>query len=342
MKLSPRDAGGYFAKPDASRTGLLIYGADAMRVALRRQQVVSALIGPKGDGDAEMRLTRIAAAELRKDPAALVDAIKSQGFFAGPRVVLVEDAGDGLAKTISAALADWKQGDAQVIVTSGWLTARSALRKDFESHPNAYAAGIFDDPPSRSEIEADLARAGLDDVTDDAMQDIVALSRTLGPGDFSQTLEKLSLYKIGDATPVSAEDVLACAPATTEVALDDVLNCVAEAREGEIGLIVRKLEGQGVLPVSLCIGATRHFRTLHAAAANTGGPALGMARARPPVFGARRDRMARQAQGWGLRKLEKALSMLTDTDLALRSASRAPAMAVMERTLIRLAMLRKL
>ena len=52
--------------------------------------------------------------------------------------------------------------------------------------------------------------------------------------------------------------------------------------------------------------------------------------------------MVRQAQGWGLRKLEKALSMLTDTDLALRSASRAPQMAVIERTLIRLAMLRKL
>ena len=340
MKLSPRDAGGYFAKPDASRSGLLIYGADVMRVALKRQQVVAALIGPKGD--AEMRLTRIAAAELRKDPAALVDAIKSQGFFAGPRVVLVEDAGDGLAKTISAALADWRQGDAQIVVTAGWLAARSSLRKAFENHPNAYAAGIFDDPPSRSEIEADLARAGLGNVTDDAMQDIVALSRALGPGDFSQTLEKLSLYKIGDAAPVSADDVLACAPATTEVALDDVLNCVAEAREGEIGLIVRKLEGQGVQAVVLCIGATRHFRTLHAAAANAGGPALGMARARPPVYGARRDRMVRQAQGWGLRKLEKALSMLTDTDLALRSASRAPQMAVIERTLIRLAMLRKL
>ena len=36
MKLSPREADGYFAKPDAGKTGLLIYGADAMRVALKR------------------------------------------------------------------------------------------------------------------------------------------------------------------------------------------------------------------------------------------------------------------------------------------------------------------
>ncbi len=340
MKLSPRKVGDYFANPDTSSAGLLIYGADAMRVALKRQQVVAALIGPQGEK--EMRLTRIAATEVRKDPAALMDAIKSQGFFPGPQVALVEDAGEYLAKTFAAALQDWQQGDAQMIVTAGWLNARSALRKAFENHPNAYAAAIFDDPPSRSEIAADLVRAGLTNVADEAMQDIVALSRALGPGDFRQTLEKLSLYKLGDATPVSADDVLACAPATIEAALDDVLNCVAEAREGEIGLIVRRLEGQGVQPVSLCIGATRHFRTLHAAASDAGGTALGIARARPPVFGPRRERMARQAQGWGLRKLEKALSMLTDTDLTLRSTSRAPKMAVMERTLIRLAMLRKL
>jgi DNA polymerase-3 subunit delta len=62
---------------------------------------------------------------------------------------------------------------------------------------------------------------------------------------------------------------------------------------------------------------------------------------RPPVFGPRRDRMLRQAQGWGMHSLEKAIGILTDTDLALRSSSRAPALAVMERALIRLAMLNR-
>ena len=45
MKLSTRDASTYLAKPDPDRTGLLIYGGDAMRVALSRQQVIKALIG---------------------------------------------------------------------------------------------------------------------------------------------------------------------------------------------------------------------------------------------------------------------------------------------------------
>ncbi|MGB5871571.1 MAG: DNA polymerase III subunit delta, partial [Albidovulum sp.] len=108
---------------------------------------------------------------------------------------------------------------------------------------------------------------------------------------------------------------------------------------GAIGPLMRRLEGQGVNPVTLCIGAMRHFRTLHAAASAPGGAAEGIARMRPPVFGPRRDRMLKQAQGWGMHRLEQALGLLVETDLTLRSTSRAPTMAVMERALIRLAMM---
>ena len=82
MKLAPRDATKYFAKPDLSRTGILIFGMDAMRVALKRQELIAKLIGPQGEE--EMRLTRLPAGDLRKDPALLMDAIKAQGFFPRP------------------------------------------------------------------------------------------------------------------------------------------------------------------------------------------------------------------------------------------------------------------
>lgn len=336
MKLPPRDAPRYFAKPEPQRMGLLIYGADAMRVALRRQEVIAALIGPQGEE--EMRLARINAADLRKDKAMLSDAIKAQSFFPGPRVAFVEDATETLAPVIITALSDWQEGDAQVIVTAGTLKATSKLRKLFEAHPNAYAAAIYDDPPTKAEIEAELARAGLGDVSPVAMTDLAALARSLDPGDFRQTIEKLGLYKLGDDTPLDSEDIVACAPASTEADLDEVLNIVSEARPGEIGPVMRRLRAQGVQPVGLCIGATRHFRTLYAAASDPGGAAQGIARVRPPVFGPRRDQMLRQAQKWGAPKLQKALSLLTETDLKLRSAGQtAPDMALMERALVRLA-----
>ncbi|GGO59025.1 DNA polymerase III, delta subunit [Roseovarius pacificus] len=338
MKLSGRDAPGYFARPEPQRTGLLIYGSDGMRVALRRQEVIAALVGPQGEE--EMRLTRIPAADLRKDPAMLLDAIKAQGFFPGPRVAFVEDATDALAQIVTDALIDWREGDAQVVVTAGQLKASSKLRKLFENHPNAYAVAIYDDPPSRAEIEAILAKSGLRDIGGDAMRDLTTLARELDPGDFRQTMEKLALYKLDDGAPVSSEDIAACAPGSTEADLDDVLHIVAEARSGEIGPVMKRLRAQGVQPVSLCISATRHFRTLYAAASDPGGAAQGIGRVRPPVFGPRRDRMLRQAQQWGADRLEQALTLLTDTDLQLRSAGQhAPDMALVERTLIRLAML---
>ena len=131
MKLSPRDAAGYFARPDPARTGLLIYGGDAMRVALRRQEVIAALIGPKGDE--EMRLARMTGAELRKDPAMLLDAVKAQSFFPGPLVAFVEEATDAVAATVTAALEDWDRwrcaGDRDRRTAQGQFETAQAVRR---------------------------------------------------------------------------------------------------------------------------------------------------------------------------------------------------------------------
>ncbi|WP_299783942.1 DNA polymerase III subunit delta [uncultured Marivita sp.] len=338
MKLSPREASGYFAKPDPGKTGILIYGEDAMRVALKRQELIAALIGP--EGESEMRLTRIAASDLRKEPALLGDAIKAVGFFPGPRVAFVEEANDTVATPIAAAVEDWQPGDAQIVVTGGQLPAKSALRKLFEGHPNAYAAALYNDPPSRAEIEAELTRAGLARPDGSAMEMLTALSREIDPGDFRQTLEKIALYKLGDDTGLTPDEVTLCAPGSTEADLDDVIHIVAEGRTGEIGPVMSRLEAQGTAAVTLLIMATRHFRALHTAASDPGGVGQGMGRLRPPVFGPRRDRMARQASGWGMHRLEQALQMLLETDLSLRSAGQhGPALAIVERAFIRLAML---
>jgi DNA polymerase-3 subunit delta len=337
MKLTGRDAAAYFRKPDATKAGVLLHGADAMRVALRRQDVVSALLGQ--NGEEEMRLSRLSANDIRREPAALLDAVKAQGFFPGLRVVLVEEAGDGIAAALSAALEDWREGDAQIVVTAGALAARSTLRKMFETSPQTLSVGIYDDPPTREEIEATLKAAGLQDIAREAMADLESLARALDPGDFRQTIERLALYKLGDSGALTSAEVALLAPHQGDSEVDDVLNIVAEARHGEIGPVMQRLRAQGVQPVTLCIGATRHFRTLHSAASDPGGPGSGIAKVRPPVFGPRRDRMLRQAQNWGAAKLEQALKILIDTDLTLRSAQPTPQMAVMERALIRLAML---
>ncbi len=337
MKLTGGAAANYFRKPDPTHAALLIFGADPMRVADKRQQAILALVGPQGEE--EMRLTRMNAADLRKDPALLDDAIKAQGFFPGHRVAFVEDATDGMSKVIDAALSDWQKGDAQVVITAGQLTAKSALRKVIEGHRNAVAIGLYDEPPTIADIEQAMAQANIPQPDRDVMDALMALAGTLEPGDFRQTLEKVSLYKRGDDTPLSIADIMANAPQSAEVDVDDVLEIVATGQADKLGPLLRNLYAQGVAPVTLCIGAMRHFRRLHVVASDPGGPASGVGRLRPPVFGPRRDKIVRQASHWGRDRLERALTALTDVDLQLRSANTAPPGALMERTLIRLAMM---
>lgn len=339
MKLTGRDVARYLGAPDPSGAGALLFGADAMRVAMKRASLVTAMIGP--DGAAEMRLTRISAAELRRDPALLDDAVKAVGFFPGPRVALVEDAGDGLAPVLAAALAGWQAGDARVVVTAGALGAGSALRKTFEKAARAVAIGIYADPPRRDEIEADLAKAGLTKIAPEAMSDLEGLARALDPGDFAQLLVKLALYKRGDPAPLGSEDVAALAPRAQEADLDELLHLVAEGRVAPLAEQMRRVAGQSSGATGLTIAAARHFRALHAAASAPDGPDAALARARPPVFGPRRSRMAGQARSLGPERLERALGWIMDTDLRLRSGRPGPGLAMVERLFVRIAMLRR-
>ena len=337
MKLSGSDAVRYFARPDPARAGLLIFGADPMRVALRRQEVIRALIGP--EGEAEMRLTRMPASDLRRDPALLLDALKAQAFFPGPRAVLLEDATDTTTPLLKDALADWQPGDAALVVTAGNQTAKSALKKLFDDHRNAVCIGLYDDPPGREEIETLLAAAGLRNLGRDGMAAVQGLARELDPGDFRQTVEKIGLYKWGDTTALTADEVAALAPVTIEAEVDDIIAAVADGQTDAIGPLIQRLAGQGTNAVTICIGALRYFRGLHKATCDPAGISAGIAKT--GGYRPRHEAMARQAGVWGTRGLEQALAVLVETDLTLRSAGqRAPAMALMERALIRLAMLK--
>ena len=340
MKLSSRDALSIFTRPDPNKTGVLIYGANAMRVALKRQQLVNGLIGPLGAE--EMRLTRLQGGELRRDSVALNDAIKAVGFFPGPRVVLVEDANENCGDAVLAGLKDWQRGDAQIVVIGGALKPTSKIRKAFEAHPNAWSIAIFDEPPSRAEIEAGLAKVGMGEVSPEASLAIFDLSKALDPGDFHQFLEKLSLFCMTESGPVEIGNVDDCAPQSTEAALDDVISLVADLKTNALVPVLHRVIAQGGTATGLCIAALRHFRMLHTAACDPAGAAQGVGKLRPPVYGQRRDRIQRQVTSWSRDHLELVISLLLETDLKLRSAGQtAPQMAQVERCFIRITMMGK-
>jgi DNA polymerase-3 subunit delta len=334
MKLSGAAAQRAIARPDPACPALLIYGADAMRVALKRAEAVRAIAG-EGAAD-EMRLTRLAAADLRKDPAALGDAIKAMGFFPGPRVVVLEDAGDGHAPAVAAALADWAPADARLIVTGASLTPSSALRKLFESHPAAAAIGVYDDPPDRAEVERIVRAAGIAAVDPAAMSDLLSLAGAIDPGDFRQTVEKLALYAFGSDAPVTSADVAAIAPAMIEAEVEAVIDAAAEGRASDLCVLLRRIGARTDLGRVAQL-ANEHFRRLLALKSDPAGADTAIGRLKPPVYGPRRDRLMRQTRGSGAIALTAAVMALTEVELTLRSASKVPDLALVERALVRIA-----
>jgi DNA polymerase-3 subunit delta len=235
---------------------------------------------------------------------------------------------------------DWQIGDAILVLTANQLNARSKLRKVIENNSNSVAIGIYNDPPNEKEIISIALKYSLNNFESDAKKDLIALGRSLDPGDFQQTCEKLSLYKYKDDSVITSIDINLCAPVTIDAALDEAIHIIADAKSAEVGPMLNRLFGQGINPTTLCIAVTRHFRNLHSAASHPSGPDIGLSRARPPVFGLRKERMVCQVRQWGGIRLEKALGVLTDTDLSLRSSSKAPAHAMLERAFIRISMMR--
>lgn len=334
MKLNAREAMQFCRSPDRRYRAALIYGEDGVEVSRRRGQLTRALIG---DGE-DNNLTQLDAGQARRDPALIMDALRARGFFGGEPIVVIENGTDGLTAGLTEAIAVAAVDDAFLLVTAGVLPARSKLRKLFEGEASAVAAPCYQTAMGRAEIEVLLKDGGIDGIEDEAMRDLVDFARGADSGALTDLISRLALYTLNADGPVLSADVIACLPGTGDADLDDVLDAVANGDAGQIGPLMSKLEAQGVNATTLAISAMRKFKQLHAIASAGGSADAVISRLRPPVFGPRRDALARQARMWSMLKCEGALKLILETDSALRGGAAAAGYPMLERMLIRLAL----
>ena len=340
MKLPSRDVVSFFESPPKGITGVLIYGNDPMRVSDKREQFIKSLLG--SNADQEMRLARISRENLKKAPEQAIDLCKAQGFFPGERALLIEEANETIGDIIISAVEAWKDGDATIVVTAGSLKPSSNLRKLFEQKKNTYSVPIYDNPMTKFELEKIIEKSGLQNVTQDGFAQLLLVASQLQPGDFKQTVDKLTLYKLNDEKSVTYQDIINCAPISNEADIDEVLNVILAGNEFKISEILGRLSSQGTLPVTLIIAATRCYKTLFSIISNPGGVNAGVTSLKPPIYGPRKEALINHAQRWGPIKIKTAIKILTATDLQLRSSNQqAPQMALVERLFIRISMLLK-
>ncbi len=330
MKLGAVQAARFCRAPDLALVGALLHGTDEGLVAMRRRELVAAVLAADAD---PMRLSRLEASAVRRDPALLDAALRSRGFFTGRAAVLVENATDALAPALADVLSGATPEDAFVIVSAGTLTGRSELLRLFAGARHLAAVQISAAAPRPGEIVARLGELGLGTgLEEGAIALLAAMGQSLEPSCFDRLLENVAVYSLGGTQPLRADDVRLLSPAGLDAELDAFVDAVAEGRSEEVGPTLRRVVAAGATAVQILLGLQRHFRALMMAA---GGAAGG----RMPVWGARRDVAIAQSRTWRLARLEAAARMLYETDARVRSAERAPDLALVERCALRLAIM---
>lgn len=337
MRVAPGEAARFCDTPPAALTAILLHGDDSGLIAARRKALLAALLGP--NAEEELRLTTLPAASLRSDTGALESALRAQSFFGGRQGVVVSDATDGLTAALKAGIAIAAQTGAALLVQAGALAGAAKLRKLFEAHESAAALLCRAAPPGRAALERMLAAAGVASAPD-ALDALLHAAATLDHQSVAALVERVALYKLGDPTPLTAQEVAPLAGTGEAGGLDPMLDALFDRNPTALRAALSRLAAQGVSPHAAAIAAARRARLLHAAAASPAGPEPVLARARPPLFGPRRDAAARQAQRWGARRLETAIADLHALNDALRATGGPAPETTLERALLGLSMRR--
>jgi DNA polymerase III subunit delta len=337
VKIEPRQVEAFLKKPDPKIRGVVIYGNDDGLIAERAVALARTVCEDLKD---PFRVVDIAGDTLKGDPARLADEFGALSLMGGRRVIRVRPAGEETTAALEN-LVEAPAGDALIVIESGNLTPRSALRTLAETEDRLAALPCYMDNENAlvGLVESAAGARGLG-VDTDALDWIVD---RLG-GDRGQSrseIEKLLLYKEGDgSSSISLDDALAVLGDTAAIDINDV---VAATFDGDLVNLDRALDrvfAEGGNAVQLVRALQRHVDQLHLVAGHAakGGSlesamfkARGLARGGPA-----RQRFERHLRTWPLARLSNALDEILKAEMECKSTG-LPDEAIARRLCMRLA-----
>jgi len=297
----------FLAKPGAQIRAFLLYGPEPGLVADRAAALARAL---SGRGEPTGEIIRFDERDLAEDPDRLVVEIETLPMFGGEKVVRAK-AGPRLDPGRLAELIAAK-APALIVVEAGNLRPTAKLRKVFEEDPAAAALPCYSDAARDMGplIDAELARRGAT-ITLEAKTTLLALVGS-DPAQARAEIEKLALY-VGNAQPITPQDVEAVVADGGEIALDALALAAAEGAREETLRALDRIAASGQSLQGGLAALVRHFDRLHLLAAEIEAgtaPARAVAAIRPPLGFKQRDALMRQARRWSRAGAERAILAL--------------------------------
>jgi DNA polymerase III subunit delta len=335
VKITGARQDSFIAKPDPAIVCVLLYGPDRGLVSERARKLSATVVEAPDD---PFRVVEMTGANLKADPARLLDEAQSMAFGGERRLLKLRDIGDAASKTLKEFLHVATASDALLVVEAAELGPRSSLRKLCESEKNAAAIACYsDDTGSLTRVIGETLGAHDLKPSRDAVAYLtgsLGSDRSVSRGE----LEKLALYMGGPGT-VELGDAMAAIGDSAATALDDISLSAGSGDRAGLDKALSRAFDEGSHPVQILRAVARHFLRLHLAAGLvTGGknPDQAMKSLKPPVMFMQADRFRTQLQRWKPAHLNEALDILSEAEMDCKTTG-MPVEAVCSRALMRIA-----
>jgi DNA polymerase-3 subunit delta len=316
VALKSGDISSFIARPDASRSVVLVFGPDAGLVSERVEALIRASVDDPNDPFALVRLDGDA---LASDPARLIDEASTIPLFGGRRAIRVRAGSRNIVPAVEAVLAAPLR-DCRVVIEAGDLKRGAALRNACERAKNAVAIACYADAAGDigKLIDEELRGAALT-ISADAREALLPL---LG-GDRRASraeLRKLALYAHGQDR-IEIEDVVAVVGDASALGLDALVDAAFAGKLGDVEKETAKASVARTSAVAIIGAALRQTERLHLwrleVESGTSASTV-LEGVQPPIHFRRRPLVEAALKSWTAGRLVKAMAMLAEASLDAR------------------------
>lgn len=338
----------FVARRDPSIAAVLIYGPDNGLVRDRATRLAKTVVNDLNDPFNAIEFTD---ADLKAEPAKLVDEACALSFMGGERLIRVRSQGEGTSEALKLLVSALDGGsiaaNGLTVVEAGDLAKSSAIRKLFEQSNKVVALPCYADAPQ--DVRALAQSVAADNGLRFSPEALDFACAQLGTGDRGislSELEKLMLF-VGPADgdgperEISLDDASAVLNDPVNQAGDNIAHLASDGDMKGLSEALYRSSLAGVSSISILRVLQRQILRLSTAAGHmaTGdSPQAAMKKLRPPVFFMEQKRFERQLVRWTENKLARASQLLLEAELAAKTTG-APQNEIVERAAFRLASL---
>ncbi len=299
---------------------IVLHGRNEGNLYKDFQKLINKIAGDSANE--EMRLSTFNDNEIKDKLNEILFKVESKGFFKGPSLLIIKDLTEKNEKIILDIDKIWQEGDSLTLVCVDKLSKKSKLKAFAEKSSRIAYLRYYDSSLDKKQLLSLLDEKNLTLKDENTLNTLYDFAKNSSRSDLSYTLEKLSLLKFNDNSPVEIEDLVSTACLGYET--DDLkfAFAVAGKKLTETYNNLKKLQKSGKSPESTIQFLNLYFRKLYLIQIY-GDSSVKAKREYPFLFG-RDEQMANKfAKNWGKKKLQEIINSLIVADLELRKTDPA-------------------